>query len=253
MDYLWQIHFQYTWMGLFILIAQLALFYFVLQLAKRGSAHIAAPSRWQLALIKAVHYALHVFEPLAMLILVSYFVLVHPFFHGLIIAILMLANFKHLRNYFSGRIILFDQRLHIGSRLSIGKKPDGSPDSKGIITETGRLGLHVQTNKGLQYLGYDQLLHKGFNLLDREEKGGFFKLKIGLNTDKEQDTAHDQLNHLLKVSPYINWKHLPTLRLTDRSDKNQWTANIALHHEQHLYDLMELLEERGFSCHIAKL
>jgi len=246
MDYLWQVHFQFSWMGLLALMIQLSLLYFILHLAWKGALRITAPSPWQLRLKKIIHFVLLIFEPAVLLLLFSSFVMIHPFYHGLVLLLLTVTNFRHLRNYFSSRIILFDPLIHVGSRLKTGQ-------TKGIISKIGRMRIQVQTDNGLHFITYNNLLQQTYSLLDREEKGGFYRLKIGATPDDTSTESQKQLLHLLNTAPYINWNHPLDIKQIENSAQQHWLAHLSLYQEQHLFDLMTLLEERGFSSQIAKL
>ncbi|MGH1437947.1 MAG: hypothetical protein ACRBG0_26150 [Lewinella sp.] len=245
MDYLWQVHYDYSWGGLLSISIQLALFYFALQLAHRILIRISAPANWQLVVDRYVRYGLLLFEPIVVLVIGSYFMLIKPFFHGLIVLLLLLACLRQLRNYFSGRILLFDHNLKVGTRLN-------HQDFSGLITYIGRLGLRLQTNKGLHFLNFEDLLKDGYTLLIGEKNSSFFRLKINV-AEKEDNTAKlEQLQELLQVVPYLNWLHRPQITTTNPTDQ-PWLVEIALHDEKHLKDLIQRLEEQDFSARTTKI
>ncbi|MEM1214984.1 MAG: hypothetical protein AAGJ82_04830, partial [Bacteroidota bacterium] len=136
MEYLWQIHYDYNWAGLLRNMLLLGFVLGVAWLANWLLRRLPTPNNWQQISERLLSYFLLLFEPLAVLVLGSYFVLIHPFFHGLIVLLLLVTNFSHLRNYFSGRVVRFDSASRIGNRLS-------SQQTTGLITKIGRLGLRL--------------------------------------------------------------------------------------------------------------
>ena len=245
MDYLWQEHYNYTWIGFLGLILELGLLYFAMYFVYKGALRIGAPSSWQTRSRDLLKYILLVFEPLALLGLLSYWVLIHPFFHGLIVLLLLIINFGHFKNYFSGRILLFNHSFRMGSRLKNQKM-------SGVVTKIERLGIRLQFDKGIHFISYADLLKEGFSLLDQKEKGGFFRLRIHPLPDAPT-LSIQQLMVAMNESPYINWNYKPAIKTIDNSDTKQWTAYIALHQERHLTDVVKLLEEKQFSCQVEKL
>lgn len=245
MDYLWQVHYDYSWGGLLSISIKLALVYFGLQLAHRTLVRLSAPQSWQLKLDEIIKFILLLFEPLVVLVIGSYFILIKPFFHGLIVLLLLMACLRQLRNYFSGRILLFDRSLRVGTRLS-------HQGFSGMITYIGRLGLRLQTSKGLHFLNYEDLLKDGYTLLTGEKNSSFFRLKVHPTPTEDQVPKLEQLQELLQIVPYLNWKHHP--QITTANAKGQsWLVEVALHDEKHLNDLILRLEEQNFSAKIKKI
>ena len=245
MDYLWQEHFNYTWVGFISLILRLGLLFLILYFAYKGAQRIGAPTSWQTRLRDILKYVLLIFEPLVFLGLLSYWVLINPFYHGFIVGLLLLINFRHFKNYFSGRILLFNHSFRLGSRLKNQKM-------SGIVTKIERLGIRLEFDKGVHFISYTDLLKEGYSLLDQKEKGGFFKLRINTLADTPPMTIRE-LTLVLNESPYINWNYKPDIKTVENSEQGQWTAYITLHQERHLNDVIQLLEEKHFSCQIVKL
>jgi hypothetical protein len=245
MDYLWRVHYDYSWGGLLSISVKLVLLYFALQLAHRILVRISAPTDWQLAINRFVQYSLLLFEPIVVLVIGSYFILIKPFFHGLIVILLLLAGLRQLRNYFSGRILLFDRSLKVGTRLN-------HKELNGLITYIGRLGLRLQTNKGLHFLNFEDLLRDGYTLLIGEKNSSFFRLKVNVTETEDRVAKLEQLGELLQVVPYLNWRHRPQITRANNPEQ-PWLVEIALHDEKHLDDLIQRLKEQDFSAKITKI
>ena len=245
MDYLWQVHFDYTWAGLLGNALRLAVVYVLLILGQQFLSRRSTAQTWQEVVERFLNYALLLFEPMAILLLVSYFILIQPFYHGLIFVLALLAGLQHFRNYWCGRILLFDPSLRIGTRLSYGQQ-------RGLISYIGRIGIRLQTNKGLLFLNYSDLLDNGYTLLTGEESGSFFRLKIKADPKEDKLPNRAQLEELLQVIPYLNWQHQTQLELS-QGQTGEWVVNLALHEEQHLRDLIERLAEQHFLASITKI
>ena len=245
MDYLWRLHYNYSWGGLLSISLKLVLFYFALQLAHRILVRMSAPADWQLALDRFVQCSLLLFEPAVVLVIGSYFILIKPFFHGLMVILLLLACLRQLRTSFSWRILLFDPSLKVGTRLS-------HQDLNGLITYIGRLGMRLQTNKGLHFLNFEDLLKNGYTLLIGEKNSSFFRLKVNVPEAENKETKLEQLHELLQVVPYLNWRHRPQIT-AGNSPRQAWRVEIALHYEKHLNYFIQRLEEQDFSAKVTKI
>ena len=245
MEYLWQVHYDYSWSGLLGIGLRLALVYLVISLAVRWLERQGTHQPWQDYTERFLKYALLLFEPVALLLLSCYFILIQPFYHGLMCALALFAGLKQLRNYWSGRILQFDPSLRVGTRLS-------HHEQSGLITYIGRLGIRLQTDKGLLFLNYEDLLQDGYILLTGEESGSFFRLKVKADPGAEQEITQHQLEELLLVIPYLNWQHQPQIE-TNTGEVEEWTVSLALHEERHLNDLIERLAEQDFLARITKI
>lgn len=244
MDYLWQIHYDYSWGGLLTKALILGLLYLLLYMSSWVMNRIPAPSFWQQRIHSIISHLLLIFEALTILILVSYFILIKPFYHGLIVILVMITNFRHLRNYFSGTILRFHPVIRTGNRLS-------SDGKTGLITEVGRLGIRIQDNKGVHFQDYELLWNQGYTLLNSEEVGRFYQIRVSPTEAFTADNVHRSLQQLINISPYINWQHQPKLTTVDAS-AHRYLLQLAVYEEKHLTDFIERLEEDHFSCQIAK-
>lgn len=191
---------------------------------------------------KYIDYVLLLYEAIAIIILISVFILINPPLHGLIAAILFLGSFAHIKNYISGRIIQFDANFKVGKKISY-------QNIQGIIMHANRLGLKVKTNKGLYFIGYAPLLSDGYMLMSGDEIGGFYQLKINPNNPEEKVDYSTRLRDLLATTPYLDWNHKP--EFLPASKDNEMNARILVKEESHLHDLINLIEEWGYSVKIV--
>ena len=231
---------QFSWANFLIVALGLIALYFMLQFIYTRMKKANFLGKYQNPIKKIVYYILVIYEPLVILILTGAFVLIDPVYHGLLVAFLIIIGFEHIRNYMNGRIVQFDNAVALGNRLK-------ARDLQGIISQIGRLGLKLRTNKGLHFINYSQLLSEGFLLLAGEEIGGFYQLKIKPNQPNEKTDYIIQLSDLLTTSPYLDWNHKPELTAST-NEPDQINVRVSVKEESHLYDLMLLIREWGYSC-----
>lgn len=244
MEYLWQIHYDYNWGGLFRNVVLLGMVLGACWFALWYLRRLPSAQEWQRTTERLLSYFLLLFEPLAVLVLGSYFVLIHPFFHGLIVLLLLVTCFQHLKNYFGGRVVRFDSAIRIGNRLS-------SQEETGLITRIGRLGLRLQGNDGIHFLDYNRLLKEGYTLLNSDDSGSFFALHVSSNNEGTPQ-EEKRLRSLLIVNPFLDWQHEPQITPSTAEDTD-WLVKLALYDEKHLTDFIKRLAEDQFSVQTAKI
>jgi len=240
MEYLLQSHF--TWWIFFMVAIVLLASYFILQFAKQVLENTQFGGEARLPLLNGIERLLVFYEPLVILLLLSAFVLVNPPFHGMLAALVVIGSFAHIKNYISGRIIQMDKNIIIGNRINIAQQ-------KGVISEMGRLGLKLKTDKGTQYINYSTLTTNGFMLLSGEEIGGYYQLKIIPKEPQEKINYQLRLMDMFATTPYLDWDYKPTLTQTN-GENMALNAKIMVREKGHLQDLVKLIEERGYTCSV---
>ena len=232
-------------LGDFIVVTlALLVFYFLLRSANRLLSSGTFKKSWQTKVQQVVHYLLLVYEPLAIIVLVSAFILLNPLFDGLLIGLLLIAGFTHVRNYTSGWLILADSNMAIGKKLKTGSL-------QGIISKLGRLGLHLQTSEGIHYISYSKLQGQGYAMIAGEEIGGFYYLKITPQDDQKAGNHALRIMELLTSAPYVDRNHKP--ELLPNKENSCLEARVLLKEETHLYELMGLIEEWGYKAAVLEL
>lgn len=235
---------QFSWTYLLTNILVLLALFFALQFIDRLLQRAAFLGSWQQPVHRVVRFLILIFEPLAVIWVGGIFVLINPVFHGLLLALLFLSAFIHLRNYVAGRVIQLDPHLERGSRLRAGAV-------EGVVLELNRLGIQLQTKEGLYQLTYGKLMDIGYTLLAGDEIGGFYQLRI---VPKEQDVKIRHLAHLQQLfvtTPYLDWSHRPELTALDENGQ-VLQARVLVREENHLRDLIALIREWGYECKLSE-
>ncbi|PHN05892.1 hypothetical protein [Flavilitoribacter nigricans] len=233
---------QFSWGYLLSSIVLLLGLFFALQFIDRLLTRVVVMGSWMQPVHRVIRFLILVFEPLAVIWVGGIFVLINPVFHGLLLALLFLSGFTHLRNYIAGRVIQMDHHIERGARLRAGQV-------EGVVLEISRLGVELQTKEGLYKLSYGKLLDSGYTVIAGDEIGGFYHLQIRPK-DKDSKVRHLQhLQHLFVTTPYLDWSHKPEITAHDERDQ-QLEARVLVREENHLHDLMALIREWGYECHL---
>lgn len=227
-----------SWWRFFLLALALLGVYFLLRFFVQLLGRVSLPWLELGPTRKVVRYIQMLYEPLAILLAATLFFLVHPVSNGLLLLLIGLATFSHIRNYFSGKLIALQSNLHVGIRIRVG-------DKQGRISHLGRLGIRLQSNDGQHYLNYGQLLAAGYTLVSGQEVGGLYQLRV----TPQQAMQKTQLMDLLVTVPYLDWNYTPEI-LPSAAHPGSYETRVLLREEDHLQELTRLVLEWGFQCEV---
>lgn len=227
-----------SWTELVLYTVVLLGVYLLLRLLYRISRNIGYWPWYQRKASKYMRKLLILYEPIAVIVIVAEFVTVKPLFHGIIIAVIIIASIALLRNYFSGRVLLWDGALSEGLRIV-------SADVEGVVGKLGRTGLRMKSSKGLQYLSYNRLFKDGYMISSGEYAGAYCHLNIHPKEGESLETTSTKLYDLLVSSPYVDDRYKPEFRLS--RNMNALELRVLLRHERHEIELINLIREWGFS------
>ncbi|MFT4762367.1 MAG: hypothetical protein ACI9XO_000742 [Paraglaciecola sp.] len=232
-----------SWGNLFIIAIGLLFFYFALKFFNRIVQRAAFLRVFQGLIQRVIRYLLLLYEMLVIIILGSVFILINPFYHGILLAVILLIGFSHIKNYVSGRMIKLANEIKKGSSLQTNKM-------EGIVVGMNRLGLNLKTKEGIHFIQYNELMSNGYTILAGEDIGGFYELKI---TAKEEDTKINHVTHVLDLlitAPYLDWHHKPEV-MVNNQNPNDLEAKVLVREEAHVHELVALIKEWGYGCRIA--
>lgn len=235
----------YSWTDFFAAAVVLWALYFVLKFLQQrlvkgqllGGALQAKSEKW-------LHGIILLYEPFVILILILIFVFIQPVLHSFLLLLLLLAGFARLKDYLSGRLILFNPLVGKGKRLKVGK-------TEGVVAKISGIGLYLQTNEGLHFVNYSQLLTKGYAIVSGKEIGGYYQLVITTPEDNEVQQSIRDLKNRLLTTPYLNKDYEPELTAADEAE-DQINARISVREEKHLNELLLLLKEWGYAIRISQ-
>jgi len=231
---------SFTWFNFFVVAAVLAVSYSLMRIIYSFLKNWRIGNFWVNILEKGIYSILKIYEIIAVLILCTVFVFINLPLHGLMLFITVLFSFSHIRNYVSGRLALLENELTIGKRLKIGQ-------SKGVIVKRGMMGLQLRTATGLRFVAYTKLFSEGYDLVAVEEIGGFYVFQIQPKKDSPKVNHLEALSDAFLTAPYIDPKRLPVLNYS-ANNHQEIEARILLREDNHLNELVELIQEWGYNC-----
>lgn len=232
----------FTWPFLAFIALVLWGFYALLVYLRNRLQRSSGRGGWRRSLLHIVAGFLLVYEPFTILTLAVIFLFVNPLPHAVLLLILFIAGFSRIKEYFSGRILLFSPLIRAGKRMTAGKHT-------GVISRIGRLGLYLQTGEGLHFVNYSNLLSNGYSIVKSKEVGGFYSLNITTPDREEQAHPIRYLENKFISTPFLNRAFKP--ELSPGKQENRVKARISVREEKHLRQLLKLLDEWGYPATIA--
>jgi hypothetical protein len=233
----------YSWVDL--LVAALILYgiYLLLLLVRDRLSRSKRIEGFRAAVYSVLAPFLLVYEPIAVLVLVMIFLFINPIPHGVVVLLVIVAGFTRIRDYLSGRIVLFNPLVAVGKRMHVDK-------FTGVISRISRMGVYLQTGEGIHFVNFTTLITQGFSLITGKDIGGYYQLHIDTN-EHDRDEALRELTDQLMTTPYLNRGFRPEFTFAG-SKEQRIQARISVREEQHLRELLALMEEWGYPASIAK-
>jgi hypothetical protein len=233
----------FNWTNLILTAILLWGGYLLLSYLKRSMQGSTLFGRYQRRAMELLSGFLLFYEPFTVLTLTMIFLFINPFTHGIMLLVVILAAFMRIRDYVSGRIIQTSSLLVEGKRMKTAK-------STGVISRIGRMGLYLQTGEGLHFVNYSNLLTEGYSLATGKEIGGYYQLHI-LPEVMDKGRPFRFLENKFVITPYLDRTFKPELTLNPKNDR-EIMARIAVREDQHLQELLQLMEEWGYPAQVAK-
>lgn len=227
---------RFSWFSFGFIALLLILTYsgiqFLLSLFKKTDS----VNRYRKLLISGIQDFILLYEPIALLVLLSVFVFIDPPLHGLLFLAGLLFSFQYIKDYLCGRILRFEHNFEHSMRLQ-------TPNVKGVLSNIGRLGLSLKTDRGLQFINYSELYKFGFTALHSKGVGGMYELTLSPLEGRDTKSL-TSLKQLLTNTPYIDSSPKP--ELSEQGQAGHYELRVQVREETHLNDFIQLLKEWGF-------
>lgn len=233
---------HFTWMFLFATVVFLLLFYGFLQFIKRQIPQLPITVKFKDWLSNWLRCFLLFYDLIFVVITVSIFMLLNPFWHGIIVLFLISITFPLIRDYVIGRFLCFDPEFQQGKRITIGK-------DTGVINKMNRLGIYVITNNGTKYINYLILQEKGFSLLTDSLMQEYCDLNISANDQVSLDLSPEMLLYKLMGVPYLDSEYRPTL-ITNTTNTH-FQIRVLIRKGNHQQELVNLIKDWGYDCQLS--
>lgn len=209
MDNFYQLN---TWQGLFSLILTLIVLYWTIKAIGLLVREIGKRTVTKRTTILIIKKSLLVFKPVAMTLIVLDFIAINYITHSILLVILGVFGYKHIKNYLNGIILKLNPLLGKGAIIEY-------MDKTGEIKELLPFGLILNTEKGERFVNYSTIEENGFSINSNEHSA--LRQTLYMETQMSKDTVLD----MVFDNPLLDLSERPTLKQTEEQDvlKLQYT------------------------------
>lgn len=239
------IHNQVSWLTFLIISLLLIIILQVANFAVRYLYNFMLFGRIRIPVADQAKKGLVVFEPIVFILIAALFVSIHPLFNGMAVLLFCAVTFLQIRDYLSGRIILYTSTIMNDKKIITGK-------FSGSVVKIGKMGMHISTPEGVLYLNHYRIITEGFTLSAGEELGEYCQLAITQKSGdlKTQDVIK-KLNEILVTLPFVNWKFKPKISAGNQVS-GEIEIKILLHEKVAPDEVFRFFTEAGYQCVIRK-
>ncbi|MFY9153343.1 MAG: hypothetical protein WAO52_15105 [Prolixibacteraceae bacterium] len=239
------LHNQVSWIT-FLIISFLLLI--ILQVANFGVRYLynfMLFGRIRIPVADLAKKGLVILEPIIFICILGLFVSIHPLINGMAVLLFCAVTFIQIRDYLSGRIILYTSTIMNDKKISTGK-------FSGSVVKIGKMGMHISTPEGVLYLNHYRIITEGFTLSAGEELGEYCQITISKKSGetKTQDVMK-RLNEILVTLPFVNWKYKPKIT-TSHQVAGEIEIKMLLHEKVTSEEVFRFFVEAGYQCVIRK-
>ncbi|MEL6388746.1 MAG: hypothetical protein AAFQ02_01180 [Bacteroidota bacterium] len=231
------LQYEATWSHLLLVLILLFGLGILLRIAHRVLRSTDYLPRYTKRLREAMRIVLIVYEPVALTIMTSLFVLVNPVLHGIITFIILIGSIGIIRSYLSGRVVRWDADLKTSMQIT-------TDDKVGLISNLGRVGIRIKNEKGVQYVSYRKLMDDGYMLSSGDFGGRYHTIYI--NTDGSTQT-HDrtvsEIEELILASPFVE---ADPATAVSHDDETGIKLRVLVRDQQHLTHFMRSLRAKNY-------
>ncbi len=235
---------QYSWRAFFVMAFILLLCYTLLGIIDRVLGKVRFLGRYQPSMQRAVDQLYRISLPVILFYLIAVFILVKPMLHGILVGLAIILGYGHLRNFLSGTLMHFQQKLNVGKYIETG-------GLQGMIDHLGLFGLQINSQSGVSFMAYGELMKQGYTIISGDQISRLLHLHLTTLQEESDGRINHQkrLFHLFAASPFLDRHHKPEILSHTHPDRHL-KCTVLLKEEKHLPDLMQVINEWGYASEV---
>lgn len=218
----------HTWQGLLQHFVILFLAFWTLKFLVYLLGHIGRKSTLKKSITGLLQKILLVYKPLATVLLLLDFISMNYVVHSLLLAIISLFSYSHVKNYLNGIVLKLNPLIGKGASVII-------DETIGTVKSLQPLGLTVSTETGERYMNYSGIEELGFTIVSNAENT--LRQTLFLETELSKQALLD----LLFDNPILHYDEAPTLEVSE--DETKYRLKYTLEKGATSEDLMAFLQE----------
>jgi hypothetical protein len=189
---------EITWLVFFELIVGLCLLFLVLKGFSKLSMQLFKRHRYKRKFKKWFEIILEFYKPFAILTIVAAFVIINYQIHGVIVLVVGIVLYKHIRNYCNGIFFKINPLVDVGVNLITG-------NDQGEIEKLMPLGLIMKVERGERFINYTTIEDQGFFV--NQKSDGSTRKTLYLIEAESTGTIMDALFE----NPLIDFSQKPSI------------------------------------------
>lgn len=195
----------YSWKGLLYLVLLLLVIYWSLKLVAFIVKSFLKRNITNKRIGLFFDKLLILFKPIAFVLLLLDFISINYITHSILLLILGVFGYQHIRNYLSGLFFKTNPLVEIGAQITTNVM-------KGEIKTLLPFGFVLNTDDGEHYLGYTAVERQGFSVHTATKTSLRQTLYLRTELDK------DEILNLLFDNPILDFDEVPSLKSGDTTD-----------------------------------
>ena len=227
-----------TWLKFGVLVAILILIYLAIQLIIFILENLSRQSSASSRIVNALYFILEHVEPIVVLIVVAYFLSINLVLHSIIMILLVVGGYRQIRDYITGKALLYGGSLRQGTRLTVG-------DLTGEVGEINRFGFQLKVQEVIHFINFAKLYDQDFAVQAQDAYRGFYAMDI---TSSKGEMNLSELTSLIFNSPFTD-NHSEIKPIDYNPESRKVRLSIHLRNATHLDDLKAYLEQKGYKCY----
>ncbi len=194
----------YSWKGLLYLFLVLIVLYWALKSISFVIKSFAKRNVTNKKVTLFFDKLLILYKPVAFVILLLDFISINYITHGMLLVILAVFGYQHIRNYISGLFFKTNPLVEKGVQIT-------TDDIDGELSKLLAFGLILNTEAGERFLGYQAIERHGFSVNAATDTT--LRQTVYLHTILEKDAILD----LLFENPILDFEQIPIVKSTESS------------------------------------
>ncbi len=192
-----------TWEGLLSLVILLTALYWLIKgllflLKELGKRTVTNRNTQQF-----IKKSLIVYKPIAAVIIVLDFMAINYITHSLLLIVLGVFGYKHVKNYLNGVFLKLNPLMTSGAQMTF-------QNTIGEIKRLLTFGLILSTEKGEHFVNYSVIEEQGFAI--NSHKHSALRQTLFIESELEKETLLD----MLFDNPILNFKEPPVLNASEK-------------------------------------
>lgn len=187
------------WVSFFWVCILLIILFIILKFVGEVTPYFIANTSFKRKIKKIINSVVETYKPLSILILLMSFVAINFVIHGLLLLVIGIIGFSHVKNYLQGILFKINPLVDLGSFINVG-------EFEGEIEDFLAFGFIINLSEGKRFISYKYVEEKGFFI--NQQDHGILRKTVYISKEISANMVLD----LLFENPMLNFTQKPIIR-----------------------------------------